>query len=47
MGCEPGNYRTASLHTFICGGCPTAEHFFYDKNYGYKSRDLCISLIVV
>ena len=27
MGCAPGNYRTASLHTFICGGCPTAEHF--------------------
>lgn len=27
MGCELGNYRTASLHTFICGGCPTAEQF--------------------
>lgn len=27
MGCVPGNYRTASLHTFICGGCPTAEQF--------------------
>ena len=32
MGCEIGNYRTASLHTFICGGCPTAEQFF-DKTY--------------
>lgn len=27
MGCVPGNYRTASLHTFIFGGCPTAEQF--------------------
>ena len=28
MGCEIGNDRTATLHTFICGGCPGAEHFF-------------------
>ena len=35
MGCEIGNYRTASLHTFICGGCPTAEHIFNKINdYG-------------
>ena len=33
MGCELGNYRTATLHTFICGGCPGAEQFYktYDR----------------
>ena len=40
MGCELGNYRTATLHTFICGGCPTAEHFFDKTNMG--NRDSCV-----
>jgi hypothetical protein len=40
MGCELGNYRTATLHTFICGGCPTAEQFFYKTNM--ENRDSCV-----
>ena len=40
MGCVPGNYRTASLHTFICGGCPTAEQFFDKTNM--ENRDSCV-----
>ena len=39
MGCEIGNYRTASLHTFICGGCPTAEQFFDKSN---MNRETCV-----
>jgi hypothetical protein len=40
MGCELGNHRTASLHTFICGGCPTAEQFFDKTNM--ENRDSCV-----
>lgn len=40
MGCDLGNYRTASLHTFICGGCPTAEHFFDNKSN--MNRETCV-----
>ena len=39
MGCEIGNYRTASLHTFICGGCPTAEQFSRKSN---MNRETCV-----
>lgn len=40
MGCEIGNDSTATLHTFICGGCPTAEHIFDKINMG--NRDSCV-----
>ena len=41
MGCVPGNYRTATLHTFICGGCPTAEHFLTTKTMAIN-RETCV-----
>ena len=41
MGCVPGNHRTATLHTFICGGCPTAEHFL-TKPTTMENRDSCV-----
>ena len=36
-----GKLPHRTLHTFICGGCPTAEHFFYDKT-NMENRDSCV-----